>query len=213
MNREQTGKTLSCWWFILLAASASVSAQNQDINTHISAIKAIFQQLDSAAETCVSSSNANTPLDCQAFITAMDGDSLADYLQHCSVLNGWRDQVVAQNAGSAAAIENSEETLQGMIDVEFTCGDTALLKRTSFVAAAFEITQSPHYLSSQSAISLLNQQRSQSDYNQLRNSTLNNIENGQQRLRLEIQQQWNRIELENIRQQNTRPIDFGSRIQ
>ena len=214
MSSQLTTKKLHCWVILLLAAAGSATAQEQDLTSHIEAIKTIFQQLDSAAQTCVESSaeqNTSTQPDCAAFATQLEGNILTSYLEHCTVLRNWREELVAQNGDTQSDLDSDDNTLQAMIDVEFTCGEAALLKRTSYVASAYNLTQ-PSSRNDQSSLQLRQLQNERSN-NQLRNSSLHDIENSQQRLSREIQQQWNRIELDNLRQQNARPIDFGTRIQ
>lgn len=207
MNRKPVSKNLRLLFSMIttltLAPVFAQSPELDELDDHVTAIKALFQQMDATAEGCLDDSGQS----CQVFLDALDSH-LDQYQQHCQVLRDWRDQLVEENTATTAVPETG--TARRLIDVEYTCGEDALVKRTAFVLAAYEKTQSGNRTILPAVVADANQQQTQNEYARLRRSLLRDSSAQRQRLDDEIQQQWQRIELENLREQNRRPVDFGT---
>ena len=177
----------------------------QNLDDHVRAVKTLFQEMDDNAEACLNNSQAS----CQNFLDTLD-NRLSRYKQHCSALRSWRDQLVDENGNTDGTASIAPGTAQLLIDVEYTCGEDALVKHTSHVLAAYEKTHSDNSAGLPAVVADAHQRETLADYERLRRSLLQDSNKQQQRLSNEIQLQWQRIELENLRQQNRRPVDFGT---
>lgn len=141
----------------------------------------------------------------------INGDFLPRYLELCNELKTWREQLSEESSNNGVDPAQGPKILQQLLDVEFSCGEEALTKRTQFVLSAWTKIRSPSYQGN--GIAMPNQNAVDSLNYSMRNSLLNGVDNQQERVRAETQQLWRRLELENIRQQNRRPIDLGTIIQ
>ncbi|MCG8412964.1 MAG: hypothetical protein MI746_01995 [Pseudomonadales bacterium] len=180
-----------------------------EIDARISVVKDLFVELDAAAETCLDDGTTSED-SCQAFSDSINGDTIPTYLEHCRVLKEWRDGLVEETQRTGVDPANQERTLGLLIDVEFTCGEEALTKRTQYVLAAFAKIRAPRYLIPDPAIAIRNQRQADNIDYTLRNSLLDGIENQQRHIGGEVQQLWNRLELENLRRQSQRPTSVGT---
>lgn len=197
---------------VLLASAAlllpgALPAQSENLATPIGNIKTFFQQLDELAEGCLQNSTA----DCQSFSESLD-QQLGVYLTACEPLIAWRDALVEQNATEPVSADAA--TIQQLLDVEFTCGENALVKQTDYVQQAFNKIQSAAEPVSASSVATLtlsqNQQRASEQQARMRQSLLGGVQDQNLRLNSEIEAQWRRIEMDNLREQNRRPVDFGT---
>lgn len=187
---------------LLFLVSAAASAQSEELDSHISEIKEQFQKLDTSAEACLAAEAA-----CQDFLTTLNSE-LPQYLQHCEALREWREQLVTSNSVDDSS--GDAGLAQRLIDVEFTCGEDALIKRTDAVLAAYDKTQGSPLQALPALVADTNNREARQAFSQQQNATSQRVSQQQQRLRMEIQQQWQRIQLENVREQNRRPLDFGT---
>jgi hypothetical protein len=204
---------LSCSAATVLLASATLilpgalQAQSENLATPIANIKTFFQQLDELAEGCLDNDAAY----CQAFSESLD-QQLGVYLTACEPLIAWRDALVEQNTTTPVTADST--TTQQLLDVEFTCGENALVKQTDYVQQAFSKIQTALEPVSASSVATLaasqNQQRASEQQARMRQSLLGGVQDQNQRLNSEIELQWRRIELDNLREQNRRPLDFGT---
>ncbi len=185
----------------LLLPCSLASAQTEDLDSHIEQVREQFQQLNLRAEACLD----DTETACQEFLSALDRE-LPRYLQHCEILRDWREQVVSDFTDADA----DAELAQRLIEVEFTCGEDALVKRNNAVLAAYQKTSliAPGGLATLLADSANNQASQAFSRNQ--HAVSQDLSQQQQRLRNEIQQQWQRIQLQNVREENRQPQNFTS---
>lgn len=184
------------------------SEPESEIELHINAVKALLLDLDSAAETCLAENNDDAD-SCQEFSDSINGNTIATYLDHCRSLKDWRDQLVEETQTSGLDGADQERTLNRLIDIEFACGEDAMTTHTRYVVSAFEKIRAPRYTSPGSSVAIRNQQQGGSIDYTLRNSLLDGVETQQRHTERELQQMWNRLELENLRRQSQRPIDVG----
>lgn len=215
MNKPgvQIAIKLSCSAAAVLLASAALllsgalQAQSENLATPVSNIKTFFQQLDELAEGCLQ----NNAADCQTFSESLD-QQLGVYLAACEPLIAWRDALVEQNATEPVSADAA--TTQQLLDVEFACGENALVKQTDYVQQAFSKIQSAVEPVSASSVATLaarqNQQRASEQQARMRRSLLGGVQDQNQRLNIEIEEQWRRLEMDNLREQNRRPLDFGT---
>lgn len=170
------------------------------MDARIDAIRELFQELDSSAQQCVEDSAADS---CRSFATTLDETFIPAYLDHCAEIRAWREQLVADVESGDAAIDEDQGLASSLIGAEFSCGEDALAKRTRFAVAAFQKWQRENSNTAQATARL------QQPGNSRTNPVPQSLQNQQSRLSREIDQQWQRVELENIRQQLRKPIDYG----
>ena len=185
-----------------------LQAQSSDLDSHISTIKQMFVDIDASAERCVDNELPDNP-DCHAFSDALDREFLSQYLSHCEVLKSWRDELLTDTAAAGLDQDLGASIAQNLIDVEYSCGEDALLKRTEYVLTAYSRTRSPAYRNGVAGIQLGSSAQPGNSAAALSRSLLDSVRSQQYRLDREIQRQWQRIELENLRQQIDNRIDYG----
>ena len=164
-----------------------------DLDTQITAAKSYLVHLDELARLCLVDSRDSEA--CKEFRESISTAQLPIYQALCEPLVIWREQLVSKNAASHD--ENGAQlTLTRLLDVEFACGNKALVNRTQYVAEAFAAIQ---YGSQQTgsgyAPSGLNQTERDS-YN-MRQSVINSVDQSRNRLQRETDLQWRRLEIEN----------------
>lgn len=197
--------------YTLLAATLlfqlSARAQTDDFPARIEQSTALLQQLDSKAGACLTAFEANEEvagLRCREFLAAVDGELLASYVSNCQLLKEWRDEFVNDALSNPANLENSAENLQLMVGIEYTCGEGAMQKRTTYVSSAFTLLTGGQSSNSQVSAEI-NQRLAELKFDQTLNNErrlLQNAINQQQSIRLqETQEQFNNLENELIRQQ------------
>jgi len=192
-------------FFISPAISLSQEVSPDD---RVTSAAEILVELDNRAERCLDSLETTSPDEpnqvCDAFLEAIDGDILTSYLSHCEELKTWREGFITSSDTSSTS---TEENLQRLIGIEFTCGENALEKRTQYVFSAFNKIQQSETVIRASNISArsISELKFESTLNQNNRTLQNSIL--QQRLRLEIENQklQNDIEKELIRQQISNP--------
>ena len=68
---------------------------------------------------------------------------LAGYLGNCEVARSWREEFVAEQAqNSSVTPTQSEALLKHLIDVEYLCGENALIRAAENVLPAYQLTKS-----------------------------------------------------------------------
>jgi len=180
-----------------------VSAQEATstvVDTHIDAIRQLFQELDSSAQHCVEDHEADS---CKSFATTLDESFIPAYLEHCAVIRGWREQLVADAESGAVVVDEDQGLASSLIGAEFSCGENSLARRTRFAVAAFQKWQQENSNTAQDPA------RYGQDGSSRTSPVSQALQNQQSRLSREIDQQWQRLELENIRQQLRKPINYG----
>ena len=185
--------------FLTFAVSAQETATAIELDARFDAIRDLFRELDSSAQACVEESDADS---CKAFAEVLDDTFIPSYLGHCAVIRAWRDQVV-EDAESGAAADDEPGLANRLIGAEFSCGEDALAKRSHFAVAAFQKWQQENTHASQGTA------RYRQDGSDRTSPVPQALQSQQSRLSREIDQQWQRVELENIRQQLRKPIDYG----
>jgi len=210
-----------------VGSPGSIAAENISLQQQIDTVSQLLVQLDALAESCLNSTqNQADPLaasepaipaieeassPCGQFLEAIDGATVNSYLQHCNTLKSWRDNYVSTTGGANIAQEHSADTLRLMVGVEYNCGESALLKRTNFVAKAFEAANQRNTLlqslSSANAASRyrLGEFALQNRLDDNRRSMLRAVQQEYQRQLQQTRDQFNRLENELIRQQINRP--------
>lgn len=192
-----------------VAQQSQLSADTLDrIDQELAAAKQLVSDLDSEAESCMSSEADS--VECQNFSTLINGDFLPEYLGLCHSLQDWRALLAEETAADGVNPQQGPEILQRLMDVEFNCGEEALTRRTQYVLVAWNKIRSPNYRSDPLATTLPNQYEAEALNFSLRNSLIDGYDNQRERLKLETQRLWQQLELENLRQQSRRPIDFGT---
>ena len=137
----------SCFRASLLGLALSFygfsAAQEIELQSNVGEVSNALLVLDEKAAACLSAvdDGDDSKVSCDDFLAAIDGELMANYLQHCATLKTWRDDFVAQVANSTDKIENSEVMLELLIAVEYSCGQNALQARTRNVLTAFSLLQ------------------------------------------------------------------------
>lgn len=190
-----------------IAQSVLSPETDTELDAQITAAKSYLARLDESARLCLADSRDSEA--CGEFRESISTEQLSIYQTLCEPLMSWREQLVSNSA--ASNYEGSAQlTLTRLLDVEFACGNKALVNRTQFVAEAFAAVQ---YRSGQSgfgvASSGLNQTERDS-YN-LRQSVINSVDLNRNRLQRETDLQWRRLELENgLRLQQRLRVDLSN---
>lgn len=187
-----------------LSLSGDLFAQDlmagSDLDRHLVSVRDLFTDIDSKAESCVGDGSAEN---CESFIYSLDIEFIGTYLDHCRQITDWVDQVVASAMSDADDSNENEATARRLIEAEFACGKDALNKRTTFVVEAFRKWQTLNSGNTLTASS------SNQTFQSRTGSVTNALRLQQSRINQEVDQQWRRLELENLRQQLRRPIDYG----
>ena len=142
-SSQHWSRAYSIFACVCLLQTASY-AQEINLQLQIDAASSSLVELDGKAQACLNSletaatTAAKPP--CDDFLQAIDGELLANYLSHCKILKDWRDAFVSTAVNSNVQ-SNSNENLQLLVGIEFTCGENALQKRTQFVINAFGLLQ------------------------------------------------------------------------
>jgi len=190
-----------------------VSAAENQIALQLSNTRTVMQQLDQFAGLCIDSeqlastsqnTSQNTP--CQEFRAALNGEFLETYIDNCRAIKNWRDQFVSSQSDNAAPAVDANESLELMIEAEFLCGEDALLKRTEFIALAYQQlnnTNRPGLPLAGGTSQQLREFRQDLLISRERERLMNTFQQQQLRQQQETQRQIDRQELEFIRQQNT----------
>ena len=176
------------------------------IEEQLASTRAVVQELDRMAGNCLNSSEAlSVNSACQDFNEALNGDMLASYIENCQQAKAWREEFVSNQSQSDKQVVDTGESLEKMVAIEYLCGEDALLKRTEFVALAYQRINNP------GAAALSANENNNRQYRELRqelllsrerNQLLQTFQQQQQRQRSETQRQFDQRELELIRQQN-----------
>ena len=185
-----------------------VSAAENQIALQLSNTRTVMQQLDQFAGLCIdseqpASTSQNTP--CQEFREALNGEFLETYIDNCRAIKNWRDQFVISQSDNGAPTVDANESLELMIEAEFLCGEDALLKRTEFIALAYQQlnnTNRPGLPLAGGTSQQLREFRQDLLISRERERLMNTFQQQQLRQQQETQRQIDRQELEFIRQQN-----------
>ena len=192
---------------LLLPGLASFSQAQQvlDLDTQISESKAYLLTLDESARACLDDSIDSDS--CEQFRQAISTEQLSAYQALCAPLMTWREQLIMNN-NDASAEASAELTLQRLLDVEFACGDKALVTRTEHVASAFAFIQNAPSANGQFYSSgTLSRVERDSFYQ--RQSVSESVDQNRTRLQRETDLQWRRLELENaLRLQQQLQVDL-----
>jgi hypothetical protein len=209
---------------ISLAQSPSEDAAIQSVKADLKSANTALTDLDAKALNCMSSFNMNLgeaeALLCDEFLRAIDGELLASYISHCKKLTTWRDGFIITAQSSSVSNEkldknpeensadNSKESLALMVEVEYSCGENALKKRTEYVVSAFNTLEGGTLLNQLTQRSLtqtldrrLANLEQQSRLESQGESLKNSIQKQGQLQQEATQQQMQRLETELIRQQ------------
>lgn len=189
---------------LALSLSGFSAAQETDLQSSIDQVNNALQLLDDKATACLSSRNTggDSQPSCDDFLSAVDGELMTKYLQHCSSLRSWRDDFVAETANSNSRIENSAAMLELLVAVEYGCGQNALQRRAQNVFPAFALLQQKDNTQVGAAlVRRLAEMKFEAADNRARQSLQNSVQQQQRRSQQEIQRQSDSLENELIRQQ------------
>jgi hypothetical protein len=190
------------------------------LKTELESANTALSDLDTKALNCMNSFSMNLgeaqALFCDEFLRAIDGDLLASYIKHCNTLKGWRDEFILTSQNPSGALENpqdsSQDSLELMIGVEYSCGENALKERTKYVASAFNtlkggtlFNQSTQQSIQQSLDRRLADLEQQSRLRSQGQALQNSIKQQGQRQQETTQQQMQRLTTELVRQQINNP--------
>ena len=189
-----------------------VSAAENQIALQLSNTRTVMQQLDQIAGLCIdseqpasSSQNTSQNMPCEEFREALNGEALETYIDNCRTIKTWRDQFVSSQSDNAAPVVDTDESLELMIAAEFLCGEDALLKRTEFIALAYQQlnnTNRPGLPLVGGTSRQLREFRQDLLISRERERLMDTFQQQQLRQQQETQRQIDRQELEFIRQQN-----------
>lgn len=205
---EPTRTSLLALALLYCTSSPFSSAQEIDFQESIDSTSEALIALDVKASDCIAALDTGQDFQavCDDFISAIDGELMANYLEQCRTLKDWRDSYVDQTvtADLDSDTENNEEMLRRLVSIEFTCGENTLRDRTQFVFSAFNRLRSGSAATSADT-ALINRQLSNGRFNALDNSERqrlqNALQNQQNRSQRESERQFNDLENELIRQQ------------
>ena len=189
-----------------LLCSGFIAARETTVEERIGAAESILRAVDAQARVCIGqlaeSADSARPEECAGFLTSIDGDALAGYLDHCAELKQWRDAYI-ENPPPAGL--DSERDRQRLVGVERVCGENALRRRTEFVAAAFDELNERR---SRRSAALSPQRRiGELEFQSILGGWRNELDasNSNRRVRGETLQQFDQLEEELIRRQINRP--------
>lgn len=203
-SRPPLFKVAGCRVLLSLLGAVSIgsfAADSDTLNTQLDNARTAMAEMDLLAQACIESrqlTDSQTADSCLVFNQALDGELLTSYLQNCRDARAWReDYISSPETGSLDQLE-TDTALQLMVDIERLCGEGALLKRTRYVAPAYQQTTSIPSGIAGDLEALRQESLTSVERSQLRQS----LQQQQQRQQQEIQRQFDRLELELIRQQN-----------
>jgi len=192
-----------------------------DVELHVQRLSEQLQALDLQAESCLDALASapaaddvqSRPEACVQFMGAIDGEPVANYLDRCREIKQWRDGFVTDNAGgdtddsSTDSEADRERNLQRLIDIEFYCADDSLRLRTQYVFDAFAAVRQTSGVQQWGQQGIARQQPTGMAIPQSR--TGGAVSSMHERVRQETEQRWQQLQLELIRQQSRRPVDYG----
>lgn len=200
-----------------LALPSATQAQAVDIDQQIQRLGQQLQTLDDQAQACLTALDTEPPADnplsisqCQAFMNAIDGEPVANYLAACRQLELWRKEYVDRHAtartvaqsSTTAAEADSERDLQRLVDIEYYCGDDALRLRTNHVFDAFAMVR-------RSRVAGQGLAGTRPGLSAPHSENIGTVRAIHERLRLETEQRWQQLQLDLLRQQSQQPVDYG----
>jgi len=192
--------------------SAPASAQDITLEQRLEAAETLFDQLDSEAEQCLQELEEAAPdaagKACSRFMNTVDGDAVAQYLDHCSALTRWRDNFVSierDETSSAAELNRIINRLRG---VEYYCSEDALSRRTEFVQTAFNRLRSTGSLGASYSGWSTTTPGVGANRPLPSPSVYQSHQRQRQRLRGETNQLWNDVEIDLLRRQLERSRDW-----
>ncbi|MCY4359040.1 MAG: hypothetical protein OXD01_16165 [Gammaproteobacteria bacterium] len=200
---------------IVMAATAAMGQESKPtlaIDEQIEAIKTLFEELDIEANACLKEDTSGENHACEVFLDHLKVETIALYLESCNDLKDWRESLVADANDSDINPTNPEQTLERLLGIEFVCGEKALVKRTEFVLLAFEKVRRSSFLPA-SPVNPLNLHSASDPGSSVQTILSQGIKAQQQRMADNIQQLWNRVELDNLYRRSRQPINVGTIIQ
>lgn len=175
---------------------------------HITGAVSGLEQLDTLASACLTAlqqaadTDANAP--CTEFLTAIDGETLAQYLAHCAALTEWKETYIAEAFRENQNPADSASALRLLVGADYACGDNALQQRTEFVTTAFAQLQQRSNASGQDN-ALLDRRLREMQFNSTLSAERRLLQNSVQQQQLQRDQaserQMRQLELELVRQQ------------
>ncbi|MBL4819399.1 MAG: hypothetical protein JKY98_00200 [Gammaproteobacteria bacterium] len=193
---------------VLPSILINTNAAELSLHDHLELARDALATLDSLADACLKTDPVTLESPCARFSEALNGEILNQYLTNCRAAKTWREQFVASQVENPLLNVpiDADENLSSMINIEFLCGEDALLKRAGSVAIAYGQTLQSSGLSSSSVGSLnrqLNEMRQHELITRERNRLFENMQQQQLQQKQETQRQFQNLELEIIRQENS----------
>jgi hypothetical protein len=196
---------------LIFSSLHQISAAENQVALQLTAARTVMQQLDQFAGACVDTEQQSSAQDapCREFLEALNGEVLKSYIDNCRSTKAWRDEFVSSQSNTSAPPIDANESLELMIEVEYLCGEDALLKRTEFIALAYQQLNNTNRLEFPQAGDTtreLQEFRQDLLISRERNRLMNSFQQQQLKRQQETQRQIDRQELEFIRQQ-TDPLN------
>lgn len=189
-----------------LSSLSTLSTLSSDsVDPVIATASSLLQQLDRLAEQCQQNSPESDV--CSNFLQAIDGELIADYLDHCSRLTNWKEDMLAQALSVDTDIPNSSTQLRRIARVESLCNESSLKNNTQFVFATFNELKSQDS-SSGTVSEAISRRITDLEFSILENAERRSLQNSfqqeQSRRQLETQQQINSQQNDLLRKQMER---------
>lgn len=162
-------------------------------------IRELVLSLDEQAKNCLETAPVATPNNphCQRLIAAIDGEEIANYLQHCAQLKEWRDHfITSYQEGDTGGELTDTAALEALVQTEYWCGENALRERTASVFPAFAALNEGSQVN-RSASNAINPPANSSPSS----ARASDARRMQDRLRMETERLWLDLRIENLRQQ------------
>lgn|GEM_PF-1998637 len=187
------------------ATNTAFAAAEPELDTYIPLVQQYFLTLDHQADLCLENNQPErTESDaCQTFLAMIDGQETASYLDMCRALRNWRTSFIEELANSDFSIDSNPANLDQSLSLnrlaqtEYYCGEDALRSRTNHVHSAFNLLRQNEVRISTGSTTAI--------HGLPANGGLRAIHD---RLQREIDQQWQNLQMENLRQQSRQPMEF-----
>lgn len=190
---------------LLLPSTGLAQTSEQHLRDSLQQARDSAHQLEALALRCLDEDKGGDA--CSGFRKALDGALLLGYQESCAIAKAWREEFVSTQAqDSAITVDRSAVLLRYLVDIEFLCGENALARNAASVAPAYRLSHASAEDSHPATRSLqyqLDSARQNALIDRPRSSLSGSYSSQNERIRRETQQQFDRLELELIRQQNS----------
>jgi len=199
----------------VLSSPAWAQVTEEELSDNLQRAQTILAELDRLAATCLQArKNVDNTLDseqaCQQFHTALNGETLAAYLESCAIARTWREAFVDSQVDNDTTGADGDQArqLSNLVNTEYLCGTDALTRRTEFVEQAYRLTASNRNAARSLANSLqyqIDSDRQSVLMERERSRLLQSLSSQRSRNLQQTRRQFDDLELELLRQQ-TSPV-------